>query len=63
MAGHHVVTAHTELLALDSGHWCRSCALPSGHRAVVAMTIAGRVSVSSVLRCGECRGTDIETTS
>ena len=58
-----VLHVRTELLALDSGHWCRSCALPSGHRAVVATTLGGRVSVSTVLRCGECRGTDIETTS
>ena len=56
----HVVAVHTELLALDSGHWCRSCALPSGHRAVVAMTIAGRVSVSTVLRCSECRGDGVD---
>lgn len=55
-----VLHVNTELLALDSGHWCRACALPSGHRAVVAMTIGPRVSVSTVVRCGECRGDDIE---
>lgn len=58
-----VLHVHTELLALDSGHWCRSCALPSGHRAVVATTIAGRVSVSTVLRCSECRGDDVDPAS
>jgi hypothetical protein len=51
----------TEVVDHDYGHWCNTCLLATGVRAVTAL-VAGHtpLRLSQTLICSECMGRDIE---
>lgn len=51
------ITVHVryEIIHVDPGHWCETCALPSGLRITVAMVFgANPLSVATLARCADC---------
>lgn len=58
-ARHRAVQVAVEALTHDLGHWCRTCALPSGIRQWVAVRYLDRMHLQVRAWCGECGGRDI----
>jgi hypothetical protein len=56
----HVVTLTFEVVEHQTGLWCQDCALSSGVALTLAMTGAGRASLSTVRRCADCGGDEVE---
>lgn len=49
-----------ELLAQETGLWCRECALSSGVRVTLSVRCDNALSLSSVRRCADCGGDQID---
>lgn len=60
MASNRTVTVVVEALSHDVGHWCRSCALPSGIRQHVAIRTSTRMSFGTQTWCEECGSRDVQ---
>lgn len=56
-----VVVVRVEVIDVEAGLWCRTCALPSGLRFWAITNPA--MTMHAVLRCRDCGGHDIEAPS
>jgi hypothetical protein len=63
MRPHVAYAVRVEQLAIDTGLWCRNCALPSGARVWFTLTIGPVMSLRHTLRCLDCSGDDLEVDS
>lgn len=54
------LAVRVEQVAIDTGLWCRPCALPSGTRVWFTMAIGPAMSLRSTLRCYDCGGNNLE---
>lgn len=45
-----------ELVTFDEGHWCRTCMLPSGIRAWIAVRQGDRMHLQTLVYCDDCAG-------
>lgn len=55
----HVVKVRREIVAREYGHWCNTCALPSGMRVHVAVWLRKKMHLQTHLICDDCGGTNI----
>ena len=54
------INLHVELLEQETGLWCRDCALPTGVRVTLSARHQNGLSLSSVRRCADCGGDQID---
>lgn len=62
MAERVVLGFRTELVDHDHDHWCNTCMLGTGIRAVMAVILGERMHTQTSLWCLECGGRDVTVT-
>lgn len=60
MPRYRITAVVCEVLAHDTGHWCRRCLLGSGVRAWVTVRLGSQMHLQTRVWCDECGGQDIE---
>lgn len=55
------IRVHNEIVDHDHDHWCNTCLFGTGIRMFLATSFNGQLrSMTTVLRCSECGGDNIE---